>query len=491
MNYWVRQVTSHQKFRRALEESLESEAKVQQILDTSQNIEVKKQIIKSSEIRISEQTKQSLGQYREELREKQAYAEKHDMTRTSPYKKSSYLMLQRSLERLSEEINRAIEEDRDLESIARSIESRELARETGKEMRELKSLKKRLQDLIKKEKIVGEMLQKIEKLGEAVGGLKNIIRAVENRVETVELVLEHAEERNDSPSDRLVRQVIEEHSNNGFSELEKKILEGLGIYNPRPDGLESVIFCPTLSKGSMIESARNTSLAGYLLALRDNLEDSENCLESLQSEDYADAEDIEEAYINAREIAEEEGFDIFQSNYRAYYVSPGEFKIASRGEIVINKLPESYLSELDDTPDIKETLQAKASDLDIEELRTTYLHERQHHIISMETDNYSFIEAKENITKSKSIRESEDKQKLLIDEGAAFAVNLIRGQEINPDPGVYNEQFGLEPDWIESVAKALATDKDGNTEEIRSIGEKAVRYIEDSEEREEFLKNTL
>jgi hypothetical protein len=483
-------VTSHQKFRRALEESLESEAKVQQILDTSQDIEVKKQIIKSSEIRISEQTKQSLGQYREELREKQAYAEKHDPTQTQQYRKNTYLEVQAALGTLSEDIDRAIEEDRDLESIARSIESRELARETGKEMRELKSLKKRLQDLIKKEKIVEEMLQKIEKLGETVGGLENIIRAGENRVETVELVLEHAEERNDSPSDRLVRQVIEEHSNNGFSELEKNILKGLGIYDQRTDSLESVIFCPTLSKGSMIESARNTSLAGYLLALRDHLEDSESCLESLRSEDYEGVEEIKEAYINAREIAEDEGFDIFQSNYRAYYVSPGEFKIASRGEIVINKMPESYLSELDDTPDIKETLQAKASDLDIEELTTTYLHERQHHIISMKTDNYSFIEAKENITKSEHIKQSEDKQKLLIDEGAAFAVNLVRGQEINPDPKVYNKQFGLEPDWIESVAKALATDKDGNTEEIRSIGEKAVRYI-DSEEREEFLKNTL
>ena len=485
----MRQVTSHQKFRRALEKSLESEPKVQQILDPSQDIEAKKQIVESGEIRISEQTKQSLEQYREELREKQAYAEKHDPTQTQQYRKNTYLEVQAALGTLSEDIDRAIEEDRDLESIARSIESRELARETGKEMRELKSLKKRLQDLIKKEKILEEMLQKVERLGEAVGGLENINQAVENRVETVELVLEHAEESSSDPAQRFVEEVLEMHSEGKIYDLERGIIDDLDIQAPSgQNSLKVVTLCPTTLPGpdsKPFRSRRNSTLAAYLIFLRDSIEGNQRgrgkkLLEEGNIE-YEDArEKLSQIYENIQDIPK----DFFEIG-RGYYVYPQELDLERRGEIVVANLPENLVSNLSVDETITDVILSNSGKKDNSAIRTTYFHCLIRHRIHKESSrDYSFLDILQSGDGFGDLEEAQ-KEMVLVDEGAAFAANLVQSEEIDPDSNQYRVFSAPKP--LKRVAKAFASRSEESTDPMNSLVSNAIQKATNEQRRENFM----
>lgn len=485
----MRQVTSHQKFRRALEKSLEDEQKVQQILDPSQDIEAKKQIIESSEIRISEQTKQSLGQYREELREKQAYAEKHDPTQTQQYRKNTYLEVQAALGTLSEDIDRAIEEDRDLESIARSIESRELARETGMEMRELKSLKKRLQDLIKKEKIVEGMLQKIEKLGEAVGGLEDINQAVENRVETVELVLEHAEESSSDPAQRFIKELLEMHSEGKIYDLERGIVNDLDIQAPSDqDSLQVVTLCPTTLPGPNSEafrSRRNSTLAAYLIFLRDSIEGNQRGKKLLEEGniEYEDArENLSQIYENIQDIPK----NFFEIG-RGYYVYPQELDLKRRGEIVFANLPENLVSNLSVDETITDVILSNSGKTDRSAIRATYFHCLIRHYIHKESSrDYSFLDILQSEDGFGDLEKAQ-KEMVLVDEGAAFAANLVQGEEIDPDSNQY--RVFSDPEPLKKVAKDFASqsEEENSNDPMNFLLSNAIRKATDKEIRENFM----
>lgn len=161
-----------------------------------------KSFTESGEILLTESQRDFLEDYLENLESMQPWTEKIRSEEESGVKQETVREINQVLNRLENEIQRAVDEDRTLEQIAATLRDGRLTEEAEKIMAELERPEARLQRLAEKKSQTGEMLQKFESVRERIGGDHSMDSALKHRKAAVQAILENSRKR-DSKKIRL------------------------------------------------------------------------------------------------------------------------------------------------------------------------------------------------------------------------------------------------------------------------------------------------
>lgn len=433
-----------------------SEAEILEIcLDFSEDPEKLEQVFASgAEFNISETQVNFLAKYLEELKNELNWIDGKDEGELVKLRSDAGNM-QIFIENFKEEVQTIIEEDYELEEIADALDDREIAEEAGKSLSELKKVKKRIKEVAAKEQRALNYIEHIRKLENQLGSLNEIEASLSNRAQKVEILLEHANHETTDQEAALVRDVMHLYSEGKLNDFENSVKSDI-THLPSDDGLEYGVFCPTLlssSGGSYSRSnRRQLSLAAYILVLHDARAGNERCFEILNPENDVSPVDLgnEDSRKQIAEIYEEfisldEGsdFEFISGTYKAYYVRPWEFgDELDYGEIVINIVNPDNINESLLTERILNTLKDKIGDYNVP---SVIEHELTHHMILR------------GVSEDDSIGDVDwDTQQISsIEEGAAFAVSKIYGNDAEIDSDEYRRLFGTDPGDIEAVRNAM------------------------------------
>lgn len=189
-------MSEHERFRGLLKNTVHEENRdeiVEKLLDLGKDVSEKREIINSLELNISDNQKNFLENYAQNLESMDEWAVKVNPARRQRYKRNVFDMLKSETNTLRREIKEAVDEEIELENIAVQLEDRKLAEEAEMGLDELRAIKNRLTGLMEKEEHINEFLKKIDILENKVGGLENINTSIENRMQTIKLIEEHAD----------------------------------------------------------------------------------------------------------------------------------------------------------------------------------------------------------------------------------------------------------------------------------------------------------
>ena len=433
-----------------------SEAEILDIcLDFGKDPEKLEQVFASgAEFNISETQGNFLAQYLEELKSQIEWIDDRDESELVKLNSEAGNM-QIFIQNFREEVQTIIEEDYELEEIADALEDRKIAEEAEKSMSELKKIKARIKEVAEKEQRALNYIEHIRKLENQLGSLNEIEASLANRAQKVEILLEHANHETTDQEAALVRDVMHLYSEGKLKDFENHVKADI-THLPDDDGLEYAVFCPTLlssSGGSYSRSnRRQLSLAAYILVLHDAETGSERCFEIINPENDVSPVDLgnEDARKQIAEVYEEfisadesSDFEFISGKYKAYYVRPWEFDDElDYGEIVLNIVTPENIDESLLTERVLKTLEPKIGDYNVP---SVIEHELTHHMILR------------GVTENDSIGDVDwDTREISsIEEGAAFAVSKIYGNDAEIDSDEYRRLFGTDPGDIDAVRNAM------------------------------------
>ncbi len=173
-----------------------------------------KSFTESGEILLTESQRDFLEGYLDNLESLQPWTEKIRAEEESGAKQETVREINQILNRLENDIQRAVDEDRTLEQIAATLRDGRLTEEAEKIMAGLERPEARLQRLAEKKSQTEEMLQKFESVRERIGGDHSMDSALKHRKAAVEAVLENSETgrvREDGPVKiHMTEELIEE-----------------------------------------------------------------------------------------------------------------------------------------------------------------------------------------------------------------------------------------------------------------------------------------
>ena len=427
-----------------------SEAEILEIcLDFSEDPDKLEQVFASgAEFNISETQANFLAEYLEELKNEINWIEDKDEGKLVTLNSEAGNM-QIFIQNFKEEVQTIIEEDYELEEIADALEDRQIAEEAEKSMAELRKIKKRIEKVAAKEERALNYIEHIRKLENQLGSLNEIEGSLANRARKVEILLEHANHETTDQEAALVRDVMHLYSEGKLNDFENHIKSDI-THLPDDDGLEYGVFCPTLlssSSGSYSRSnRRQLSLAAYILVLHDSRAGNERCFEILNPENDVSPidlgsddvrEQIAEIYEEFVSLDGSSDFEFISGTYKAYYVRPWEFEDELDFGEIVNNIDESLVTER-----VLNTLEPKIGDYNVP---AVIEHELTHHMILR------------GVTEDDSIGDVDwDTREISsIEEGAAFAVSKIYGNDAEIDSEEYRRLFGTDPGDIEAVRNAM------------------------------------
>jgi hypothetical protein len=390
------------------------------------------------------------------------------------------------IQNFKQELKTAVAEDYELEDIASALNDQEIVEEAEMELEKLQKMKKRLEEIMEKGEKAEKYADSVNRLEAELGSLNQIENALDNRKRKIEILLKHADEGEKNPRRSLLETVLEIHSANNLYRMEKEALRSLDD-RPEIQNLSYSIFCPTIlsESGSSYkrEKRREDSLAAFVLLLNDLESGDKGSYKFLKPENDIEFEKgsaeqrqrIAEVYGKMLELHEDDGFDLIEGDYEAFYVRPGEYDL-SNGELVISKVPGELLSGDIPRPVLR-ALEPKIADSGDVNLRATIFHEFTHHFL------------RERVGDGVDWDRSDI---AAIDEGAAYAVTYLMSGESHIDSRTYRNLYGIEEGKISSISEALIEEQGNDISAIRNRAISLIREIEggNDDALQEFLNDS-
>ncbi|EGQ42923.1 MAG: hypothetical protein J07AB43_09120, partial [Candidatus Nanosalina sp. J07AB43] len=196
-------------FKSMLEERLEvpeSYSKgevISQILDFETDPDVVENLLSSTCILyLSGDGADLIEDYIDEIENQKEFAQKLDSTQTSPHKKNQYRMSLSEAEDLSSKFERAVNEEKRLERVARKLEDSHLMSEVGFEKNQIEKAGKKLSALLEKKENLEELLEEYRRLENSVESFQ-VVNSLEQRKAVLQIVQNNYTEASKRDSGKL------------------------------------------------------------------------------------------------------------------------------------------------------------------------------------------------------------------------------------------------------------------------------------------------
>ena len=156
-------------------------------------------LLETCTLHLSDDGRNFLQQYSQTIEENLEWAKNLDSTQSVLSKENEYRMLLSLAEQLVDELETAVGEENELESIARKLEDAHLLAEVDYEKEQTQKMSEKLSGLLKRREKLQALLEEIENLNEFVES-HEILQALKHRQKVIEIMLEksvEASERRD------------------------------------------------------------------------------------------------------------------------------------------------------------------------------------------------------------------------------------------------------------------------------------------------------
>ena len=196
-------------------------------------------LLETCMLHLSDDGRNFLQQYSQTIEENLEWAKNLDSTQSVLSKENEYRMLLSLAEQLVDELETAVGEENELESIARKLEDAHLLAEVDYEKEQTQKMSEKLSGLLKRREKLQALLEEIENLNEFVES-HEILQALKHRQNVIEIMLEKSTKSPESsPEDTSdgIKVLISEEDHRKLKELALNYVEEVaGSLLCRKDG---------------------------------------------------------------------------------------------------------------------------------------------------------------------------------------------------------------------------------------------------------------